>query len=170
MKFIIDGHNLIGSGIFEDIRLDDENDEVKLIRRLQAMKPTSTGEMTVVFDHGIVEGRSKGLSTHGIKVVFARYPREADDIIVRRIRSGESNLTVVSNDSVLHREAKAAGVEVWSSDKFLSYLERTKQKISGTDEDPGEAADVHLSQDELDVHLSQDELNEWMELFLKKNN
>ncbi len=161
MKFIIDGHNLIGSGIFEDIRLDDENDEAKLILRLQALKPASTGEITVVFDHGIVEGRSKELSRHGIKVIFARYPREADDIIIHRIRSRESNLTVVSNDRVLHREAKEAGVEVWSSDQFLNHLTRAKQKPSGTSEDPGEAADVHLSQDELD---------EWMELFRNQHN
>ncbi len=38
MPLLIDGHNLIDAGVFEDISLADEDDEAKLVARLRAWK------------------------------------------------------------------------------------------------------------------------------------
>ncbi len=156
MRFIIDGHNLIGSGVFKDIRLDDENDEAKLVLRLQVMKTRSITEMTVVFDRGVLEGKSKELSRHGIDVVFARNPREADDIIICRMQASGKDLIVVSNDAELRREARESNVKIWTSDQFLKHLSGSERQTTESITDPG---------DDPDIYVPQAELEEWLTLF-----
>ena len=159
MPLLIDGHNLIGSGMLEGISLEDEDDELRLVTRLRVWRSSYKGDMTVVFDRGIVGGTSRELSGSGVIVIFARDPQDADDLIKRRIQARQPGLTVVTNDFALRREAKLYDVDTWRPDEFVWRMqsgqaqpaERTRSTV-----EPGAEADVQLS----DVELS-----EWMQLF-----
>ena len=122
MPLLIDDHNLIGSNIFEDIRLSDEDDEARLVARLRAWRGRYAGKIEVVFDHGITEGRSALLSGGGVEVFFARNPTDADDLIRRRLRRAKKDLILVTNDTVLRQEAERFGVGVWRPDEFVAKM------------------------------------------------
>ncbi len=159
MSLLIDGHNLIGSGAFEDISLEDEDDEARLVKRLRVWRSNYRGDVTVVFDRGIVGGASRELSGAGVNVIFARDPQEADDWIRRRIHRRQQGLTVVTNDWALRQEAKLYDVETWQADEFVRRMGTGR---SG----PESAGDKKVERGaETDVQLSDGELTEWMNLF-----
>ena len=159
MSLLIDGHNLIGSGALEDISLEDEDDEARLVKRLRVWRSNYRGDVTVVFDRGIVGGASRELSGAGVNVIFARDPQEADDWIRRRIHRRQQGLTVVTNDWALRQEAKLYDVETWQADEFVR---RMRTGRSG----PESAGDKKVERGaETDVQLSDGELTEWMNLF-----
>ena len=54
MPILIDGHNLIGR--LPDLRLDDPDDEAKLVLRLRAYAARTRKRITVVFDQGLPGG------------------------------------------------------------------------------------------------------------------
>ena len=158
MPLLIDGHNLIGSGMLEGISLEDEDDELRLVTRLRVWRSNYKGDMTVVFDRGIVGGASRELSGSGVKVIFARDPQDADDWIKRRIHTRQPGLTVVTNDWALRQEAKLYDVDTWRPDEFVRRMQSRQagpQKEASTVE-PGA---------ETNVKLSQVELSEWMQIF-----
>lgn len=163
MPLLIDGHNLIGSGVFADISLADEDDEAKLVARLKVWRSQVKDRMTVIFDHGITGGRSIGLSGAGVNVIFARNPQDADELIRRRLRKADSGLILVSNDAELRREAESARVEVWRSDDFVERMLSPARRRSAKSAPPAQEAGA-----ESDVHLSENEVDEWMRLFEKK--
>jgi predicted RNA-binding protein with PIN domain len=142
---LIDGHNLIGAGVFEDIRLEDEDDEMKLIARLRIWRSRYQKRMTVIFDRGIPGGYDAKLSGAGVDVVFAADPEQADDLIRRRLARQGRNLTLVTNDDALLREARGRGV---STMRGLEFVQRFQAKSSraaeaGTEiEPPVSAAEV----------------------------
>ncbi len=160
MPLLIDGHNLIGSNVFSDIRLSDVDDEAKLVARLRAWRSRYAGKIEVIFDHGITEGRSANLSGGGVEVRFARNPTDADDLIKRRVQSPKKDLILVTNDAVLRLEAQRHNVEVWRSDDFIEKIfdgpvqpTRTmpKHPVPPEGEPPPEVANAHL--------------DDWMRLF-----
>ncbi|MCB0114963.1 MAG: NYN domain-containing protein [Caldilineaceae bacterium] len=158
MPLLIDGHNLIGSNVFADIRLTDIDDEAKLVARLRAWKSRYPGKIEVIFDHGITEGRSQ-LSGGGVEVRFARNPTDADELIKRRVRHPKKDLILVTNDAALRMEAQRHNVPVWRSDEFIEKIfdapvqlpHAPKRPKPPEDEPPREVADAHL--------------DEWMRLF-----
>lgn len=152
VAYLIDGHNLIGAGVFEDIRLADEDDEAKLVARLKVWRSRSRGKMTVIFDRGIPGGRDVKMGGAGVEVVFAADPAQADDLIRRRLRGRPKGLTLVSNDEALLREAASYGV---STLRGAEFAERMTLRLPSAAE-PG-------SED--DVQLSAAEVAEWMALF-----
>lgn len=163
MALLIDGHNLIGAGVFLDISLSDEHDEVLLVQRLRAWRSRYRGEMTVVFDRGIVGGRSRDLSGGGLTVIFMRNPREADDFIRQRVRQAGAAprakgarppLIVVTNDRALRQEAVAHNVALWRGEEFVAQMQPPDAP----------AAPEHEGVDS-DVRLSGDEIDEWLDLF-----
>ena len=159
MPLLIDGHNLIGSGMLEGISLEDEDDELRLVTRLRVWRSNYKGDMTVVFDRGIVGGASRELSGSGVKVIFARDPQDADDWIKRRIHTRQPGLTVVTNDWALRQEAKLHDVDTWRPDEFVRRMQSGQagpQKEAGSKVEPGA---------ETDVNLSAVELSEWMQIF-----
>ena len=159
MPLLIDGHNLIGSGALEDISLEDEDDEARLVRRLRVWRSNYRGDVTVVFDRGIVGGASRELSGAGVNVIFARDPQEADDWIRRRIHQRQQGLTVVTNDWALRQEAKLYDVETWQADEFV-------QRMTSGKSGPDSAGDNKVERGaETDVDLSEGDLNEWIDLF-----
>jgi hypothetical protein len=78
MNYLIDGHNLIGSNVFPDIRLSDVNDEEKLVRRLKIWQSRVRSPMTVVFDRGVPGGIDVRMGSAGVEVIFAADPLQAD--------------------------------------------------------------------------------------------
>lgn len=152
MAYLIDGHNLVGAGVFEDIRLSDEDDEAKLVARLKVWRSRSKGKITVIFDRGIPGGRDVKMGGAGVEVVFAADPAQADDLIRRRLHKRPKGLTLVSNDEVLLREAAVYGVKTLRGHEFV---ERMTLKAPAETE-PGV---------EDDVQLSDAEVAEWLVLF-----
>ncbi len=115
---LIDGHNLIGANVFDDIHLADEDDEAKLVARLRVWKSRYKGKMTVVFDRGIPGGIDRKLGGAGVEVIFAADPQQADDLIRRRLRKRAPGLILVTNDDELVQAAKAVKVQCWGGDEF----------------------------------------------------
>jgi predicted RNA-binding protein with PIN domain len=148
MPLLIDGHNLIGR--LPDIRLDDPDDEAKLVARLRTYSARTGKRMTVVFDHGLPGGHSRQLSGGGVKVVFAAAGRSADGILRERIRRARDprGLTVVTSDREVQVAAEARGVRVVRSDEFAAQL-------SAPQTAPAEE----------DVQLSAEEVEEWLKVF-----
>lgn len=155
MAYLIDGHNLIGAGVFEDIRLADEDDEAKLIARLKVWRSRTRGKITVIFDRGIPGGRDVKMGGAGVEVVFAADPAQADDLIRRRLRVHAKGQILVSNDEALLTEAAAYGVQTLRGADFVKRmtLRAPARPEGGTEED---------------VQLSAAEVAEWMALFGKK--
>ena len=155
MAVLIDGHNLIGAGVFDDIRLSDEDDEAKLVARLKVWRSRLRGRVTVVFDRGIPGGRDVKLGGAGVEVVFAAEPAEADDLIRRRLRQATPGLLLVSNDEALLREAAAYGVRTLRGREFVQQM----TLAVGSKDEPGTEPDVRMSKAEVD---------EWLALFRAK--
>lgn len=152
MNLLIDGHNLIGSNVFSDIRLSDEDDEAKLVMRLKIWQSRVLGTMTVIFDRGIPGGIDVKMGSGGVQVIFAASPVEADDLIRRRLRKAKKGLTLVTNDEALLREAAVYGVSTWRGEEFA---QRMRPKVAEVPEGGMEA----------DVQLSKTEVDEWLDLF-----
>lgn len=176
MPLLIDGHNIIGSGVLENISLQDENDEELFVSRLRVWRSNYRGKVTVIFDRGIVGGASRELSGGGVKVIFARDPQEADDWIRRRIHRRPQGLVVVTNDWALRQEAKLYDVETWQAEEFVQRMESRRGRSAAAHVDTqrrgaggasGSSDDV-LQDDEgaeSNVSLSDIEVSEWMDLF-----
>ena len=130
MPLLIDGHNVIGSGVLENISLQDENDEERFVQRLRVWRSNYRGDVTVVFDRGIVGGTSRELSGGGVEVIFARNPQEADDWIKRRIQKRLQGLIVVTNDWALRQEAKLHDVETWQTEAECKVEKRVPPVFS----------------------------------------
>ena len=153
MNFLIDGHNLIGSKLFSDIRLSDVDDEAKLVRRLAIWQSRlQRTAMTVIFDRGIPGGIDVKMGGPGLEVIFAADPAQADDLIRRRLRKAKKGLILVTNDEALLREAAVYEVTGWRGEVFVEHM---KPKIP-------ERAEAGT---ESDVQLSEAEVNEWLALF-----
>ncbi|MCY3710878.1 MAG: NYN domain-containing protein [Caldilineaceae bacterium] len=176
MPLLIDGHNIIGSGVLENISLQDENDEELFVSRLRVWRSNYRGKMTVIFDRGIVGGASRELSGGGVEVIFARNPQEADDWIRRRIHLRPQGLIVVTNDRALRQEAELYDIETWQADEFVRRMGSRRGRTAaaqGADSRPGSGPPSAKDQDEFlidkgaesHVHLSDREVSEWLEKF-----
>lgn len=176
MPLLIDGHNIIGSGVLENISLQDENDEELFVARLRVWRSDYRGKVTVIFDRGIVGGASRELSGGGVEVIFARDPQEADDLIRRRIHRRTQGLVVVTNDWTLRQEAKLYDVETWQAEEFVQRMESRLGRSAAADVDTqrrGTGGAAASSEDglqddegaESNVSLSDVEVSEWMDLF-----
>lgn len=150
MPVMIDGHNLIGR--LPDIRLSDPDDEAQLVARLQAYAGRTRKRVTVVFDRGLPGGRSQALSGGRVDVVFAPTGRNADRVLIERIRRSRNprGLTVVTSDLEVIAAAEEQGARVIHSETFVPELETVPASASG-----GKA----------EGHLSPGEVQAWLEVF-----
>ena len=121
MPFLIDGHNLIGRT--PGLRLDDPDDERQLVVLLRGYLARVKKTGTVVFDHGQL-GVADNLSSAGLKVLFARPPRTADDVLRDRVRRERNprGLTVVTSDLAVAQAARQAGATVKDAAAFTREL------------------------------------------------
>ena len=152
MPYLIDGHNLIGTGMLPGIHLADEDDEEKLVRLLRRFQSRVRTRVTVVFDKGLPGGHSRQLSGGGVEVVFASASGQtADDVIKARIRHARhpEALRVVSNDVDVQALARRYKARVVPATAFVRELTRPLPRRPERE----------------DVRLSKEEVEEWMRLF-----
>ena len=121
MPYLIDGHNLIGHT--PGLRLDDPDDEQKLIEKLRAYLSRENKTGTVVFDKGLPGGAGKW-SNSILEVRFAPHPKTADDLIRERLLKEKNprGRIVVTADRDVQIAAQRAGAEVKHSTEFARAL------------------------------------------------
>ncbi len=152
MPYVIDGHNLIGTGLLPGISLEDEDDEERLVRLLKQFQPRVRTRITVVFDRGLPGGRSRVLSGGNVEVVFASATGQtADAVIKARIHKARhpESLRVVSDDVEVQTAARRHRCRVVSARDFARELARPLPRTPKRE----------------NVHLSSDEIEAWLQLF-----
>lgn len=149
MPYLIDGHNLIGQ--MRGLRLDDPDDEAKLVQALKGFMMRHRKRCTVYFDAGLPGGPDRQLSSRDVKVVFAPGGTAADALIVREIskKPDPNNWTVISGDQAIVSEAQRRGMKVIDSRTFARDLEAAHVP---DDADPN-------------PHVSPDEIERWLRMF-----
>jgi len=155
--YLIDGHNLIGSGLIPGIHLAQEDDEARLIAWLRARQPRIRQKIVVVFDGGIPGGLSRSLSGSGVTAIFAAQRRSnADKVILARVREAgpAANVTVVSNDSVLRQAVRSLGAQTMRPAAFVQRLQQPSRRHAAASASP-----------ELEPKLSKQEVDEFLRLF-----
>jgi predicted RNA-binding protein with PIN domain len=122
MPLLIDGHNVIGR--MPDLSLADPEDESKLTRRVRQYCLRHRRRATLVFDGGLLGGRSPTLSTPEVEVVFASTTRSADAVIRARLKKARdpAGLLVVSSDRAIQAAARARGARVVPAEDFVAEL------------------------------------------------
>ena len=122
VPYLIDGHNLIAQ--IPDIRLEDPDDEARLISLLRAFCARTGKGVTVYFDHR-APGSENPPSMGGLSVHFVTPPRTADEAIqahLQRLREEARNWTVVSSDRAVQLAAQHSGARSLSSHTFTRQL------------------------------------------------
>lgn len=153
MPYLIDGHNLIGQ--MPDISLGDPNDEAMLVQKLIAFNARTRKKCVVVFDAGVPGGLSR-MSTKQVQVVFASAKSSADFVMIERIgrAADKAQWTVVSSDRDVLSAARRNHMAVMNSADFAALLEKPELAKAPADPDPGEAADVKMTPDDVDEWLA----------------
>jgi hypothetical protein len=155
MVYLIDGHNLIGQ--LPDLKLDDPDDEAKLVQKLIGFTARTKKRVVVIFDHGLPGGRSR-MSTGMVEVIFASRPSEADALMIGRIKAAPDpgQWTVVSSDQTVLEAARARKMRIIRSRDFASELNRPA---------PAPRRTAHKDGGAHDVHVSAAEVEEWLRIF-----
>lgn len=156
MRYLIDGHNLIGQ--LKDLSLADPNDEAKLVLRLIQFAAGRSARITVIFDHGLPAGHSP-LSQGPVEAVFAGSHTDADRVIRERIQreARPNELIVVSNDRAVTAAARARRIEVILSSDFAEQMGRAAAPTPRRKPRPPEGR-----------LLSEAEVNDWLDIFTAK--
>jgi predicted RNA-binding protein with PIN domain len=166
--YLIDGHNLIGTGLL-GFTLSDDNDEMMLVNLLKSFAARSGKRVTVIFDHGLPGGKSDA-SNHAVSVIFASQPGIADTVMIREINRtrSTSQWIVVSDDQQVRQAAQGRKLQQMRCQEFARLLNpptassastRKGKKTSDAEDDPGSA--IHPAQSAKDVE-------EFMRAFEKK--
>ncbi|MCO6450891.1 MAG: NYN domain-containing protein [Caldilineales bacterium] len=156
--FIIDGHNLIGSGMVAGISLDQEDDELRLVRWLSGKQPQLGQPMVVVFDSGIPGGISQSLSSAGVTVIFAaQYRNRADQVIHRRVKDEmiRDEVTVVTDDAVLREAVAALGASTLRVNEFMARANKRARRKSPAPRKRRQQVEPKLPKDEVEFWLER---------------
>ncbi|MEW6505428.1 MAG: NYN domain-containing protein [Chloroflexota bacterium] len=153
MPYLIDGHNLIPH--IGGMRLDNPNDEQRLIRLLQVFASTRQQKIEVFFDCAML-GKA-GPQTFGqVTAHFVVRSSTADAAISARLRQlgkSASGWTVVSSDREVQAAARQSGARIVSSEEFAAQLINSQRRSHEGEEKPRPSAA---------------EVNEMLDLFKKK--
>jgi len=155
MPYLIDGHNLIPK---LGLTLDDPQDEIKLIERLQAFCRLRKTQVEIYFDGGVA-GQPQVHKYGNVKAHFVRdrkVPNAADAAIESRLMKlgrAARNWSVVSSDHRVQRAAGEVHARVFSSDEFARMV--------------NEAGTTSSDQNKTDTGLSQEDVSYWMDIFNK---
>ena len=138
MTLLIDGHNLLGTGLVPGVQLGDTDDEWLLVQRLRTYAAARRQAMTVVFDSGLAPAPRWQLSGGGVTVRFASPGVEADAVIVQLLRADPQpgQITVVTNDQGLASLVRAAGGQVRSATQFATQFAPHKSRMPSLAEPP----------------------------------
>ncbi len=155
MRWLIDGHNLIGH--MPNLRLDDPNDEEKLLEYLRRYRARTGHQLTVVFDAGQSYHPATTKKQGGITVQFAPHGKTADQIIMRRLRKVKNppEVKVVTSDRAIRQAARQRRVGVVSAREFGQQLLQLSTVAQTTEEKDSQA----------NIRLSAAEVDEWLEIF-----
>lgn len=150
MTLLIDGHNLIGTGLVPGVQLGDADDEWLLVQRLRAYAAARRLKLTVVFDSGPGPAPQWQLSGGGVTVRFAPSGVEADTLILQLLRASPQpgQVTVVSNDQGLAGQVRAAGGQVRSAKQFAAQLAPARARTAA----PAEPAPDPLAPGFVDIY------------------
>ena len=156
MQWLIDGHNLIGQ--MPTLRLDDPNDEAKLVEYLRRYRARTGHRLTVIFDAGPEYRVAETKKSGGVTVQFAPHGQTADQMIVRRLRQVKNpqGWGVVSSDRAVQQAARQARVRVLAAREFVQQL--LQSSPAAPEDDRGSQVEVKLSPEEID---------DWLKLFKK---
>lgn len=154
MQWLIDGHNLIGQ--MPGLRLDDPDDEAKLVEYLRRYRARTGHQLTVFFDTGLSYRPAETKKQGGLTIQFAPPGQTADQLILRRLRqvTNPQEVMVVSSDRMVQQAARQARVRVLTSPEFARQL--LQELVTGSDEEPS---------DRVNRQLSPTEVDEWLALF-----
>jgi predicted RNA-binding protein with PIN domain len=148
MPYLIDGHNLIGA--LPDIRLDEEDDETRLIERLAAFCRKKQKQVEVYFDKA-APGRAGKFRLGAVTAIFVTSGSTADAAIARRLdQLGRTarNWIVVTSDNAVQSAARSARARIVSAQAFSVELDAVDSR------DPGE-----------EIKFEDDEVDAWLRLF-----
>ncbi len=153
MQWLIDGHNLIGQ--MPNLRLDDPNDEEKLLEELRRFRAKSGDQITVVFDAGQTYQPGTMIKRGGITIQFAPHGQTADAVIKRRLQKikNPQATIVVTSDRAVQQAARHVQVRAITAQEFIQKRLHNHAMIDG---DEGSQTDVRLSSNEID---------EWLDIF-----
>ncbi len=123
-QLLLDGYNLLlRDEELSDASLADAREA--FLQRVDALRTTEE-DVTVVFD-GRAGGSGRG--GEGLRVIFAKAPRSADDVIVRRVeRSPRGSVVVLTRDRELKHRVKSAGGRVGDVDAFFARGTRRRKR------------------------------------------
>ena len=159
MEYYIDGHNLIPK--VGGIRLSDQNDEQKLLERLQEFVSLSRKKCTVFFDKA-PESRTRDDHYGTLHVIYVTHHIKADEEIIARVnKAGKMRareITVVSSDQHVCWQCHQAGAATMKSEQFASEMERV---FSGN----SRPVQPKNGRQRIEPKLSQREVEEWMKIF-----
>lgn len=158
MRWLIDGHNLIGA--MPNLQLDDPDDEGKLLEYLRRFRARTGHQITVVFDAGLSYQPGKTIKRGGITIQFASSGKTADQLIQRRVRrvKNAQEVKVVTSDRAVQEVARQAHIRVVSAQTFSRQLLGLSGGVE-PEETKGSQADVRLS---------AEEVAEWLEIFKQR--
>lgn len=153
MTLLIDGHNLIAQ--IPTLTLADAHDEADLVLLLRRYAARKRGRHIVVVFDGGVYGHPQNLNGYGVECHFACSPKDADALLIKRIRSIQraAEWQVVTSDRAVAGVAQGRGIQVLSSQAFARLLV------------PPDGPVVHA--DDKDACYTPDpcEIQEWLRLF-----
>ncbi len=162
MEYYIDGHNLIPK--ISGIRLSDDNDEQKLLERLQEYASLSRKKCTVFFDKA-PDSRTRDDHYGTLHVIYVTHHIKADEEIIARVsKAGKTrakDITVVSSDQHVSWQCHQAGAMTMKSEQFASEMERV---FSGN----SRQIRSQKGKPRIEPKLSQREVDEWMKIFSEK--
>jgi predicted RNA-binding protein with PIN domain len=158
MRWLIDGHNLIGQ--MPGLQLDDPDDEAKLLEYLRRHRARTGHAVTVVFDPGPGHHSSTTKKQGGLTVLFAPPGKTADQVIVDRVRQlkNPQETIVVTSDQAVARMAQQYHVRVIDSRTFARQLLQ-----------PGTGSLTQDQGSQADIKLSPEEVEEWLRVFKRRN-
>jgi predicted RNA-binding protein with PIN domain len=153
MPYLIDGHNLIPK---VGLRLDDPDDELKLVAILQEFARLKRQQVEVYFD-GAPIGYDGPKNMGTVRAHFVRLGQTADNAIRARLNKmakESKNWIVVSSDREVQSSARVVHAQCISSEEFVKYLIEARNSVPKANTD--------------DKKISSDEVDEWLKIFREK--
>lgn len=156
MRFLIDGHNLIGH--FPGLRLDDPQDEQKLLERLHVFAQRKRHQIAVVFDPGLYYVSPQASPYADVQAIWCRPGKSADEEILRRLAKAARprEITVVTSDVSLAGQARRMGANVVSAEQFVQMMQAPAPAQPANEEEKPEPS------------LTSEEIEEWRALFARR--
>lgn len=159
-SFLIDGYNLLNSAALQlPTGLDLEARRHFLVSLLSGFAARTHAKITVIFDNR-EKPSAQVVREKFVNIIFTARGVEADEVILKKIRSGKltADVTVVTSDNDIRRPAADHGVTRMSSEVFAQLLTNSGKHLA---ENP---AHKSLKQ-KYEGELGEDQIREWKELF-----